>query len=288
MSRTLIGISLMILGGLFFAGMHAAVRFVSQDLHPFEIGFFRQFIAFLLFLPWIFRSGKSAWRTQRPGLQVVRAVVQVASLLGWFYALSIVPLAQATSLNFSSTFFVALAAGLFLGEAVGARRWIAVIIGLAGVMIVIQPGFGEVNLGTLLVVGSAVFVAASKIVTKVLSDTDSSPTIVMYTAVLMSPIVLIPALFVWEWPTWEQSAWLLAIAAMGTAAHLLLTQGYKMGDISAIEPANLVRMIWATAIGFFAFGEVPDEWTIVGALVIAASVAYLALGERRRDRKPRQ
>lgn len=288
MQRTLLGLGLMIVGGFFFAGMHGSVRFLSASVHPFEIGFFRQFFAVLLFLPWIARAGKSAWRTQRPGLLVVRSAAQVASLLMWFYALSIVPLAEASSLNFSSTFFVALAAGLILGEAVGMRRWIAVMLGLTGVLIVIRPGFGEVNLGTVLVVAAAVFVAASKIVTKVLSNTDSSPTIVMYTAILMSPMVLIPALFVWQWPTLIQFLWLLAIAAQGTVAHLCLTQAYKIADISAVEPANLVRLIWAALIGFLWFGEVPDGWTIAGALVITGSVAYLAAGEgrasaRRRD-----
>ena len=283
MPRVLLGIGLMILGGLFFAGMHASVRFVSAELHPFEIGFFRQFIAFLLFLPWIVKSGRSAWRTTRPGLQFVRAAAQVGSLLMWFYALSIVPLAQASALNFSSTFFVALAAGLILGEAVGTRRWVAVVLGLSGVVIVLRPGFGEVSFGSILVVAAAVFVAASKIVTKVLSATDSSPTIVMYTAVLMSPMVLIPAVFVWQWPTLIQGLWLLAIAAQGTVAHLCLTQAYKMADISAVEPANLVRIIWAALIGYLWFAEIPDGWTVAGAIVIAASVAYLAVGERRRE-----
>ena len=285
MHRTLLGICLMILGGLFFAGMHASVRFVSAELHPFEIGFFRQFFAFLLFLPWIMKAGKSAWRTTRPGLQFLRAAAQVASLLMWFYALSIVPLAEASSLNFSSTFFVALAAGLILGEAVGMRRWIAVVLGLAGVMIVLRPGVGEMNIGSILVVAAAVFVAASKIVTKVLSATDSSPTIVMYTAILMSPMVLIPAVFVWQWPTLIQFLWLLAIAAQGTVAHLCLTQAYKLADISAVEPANLVRIIWAALIGYLWFAEIPDSWTVTGAIVIAASVAYLAIGERKAGRQ---
>lgn len=279
--RALLGIGLVIFGGLFFAGMHASVRFVSAELHPFEISFFRQFFAFLLFLPWIFRTGPSALRTRRPGLQVMRAAVQVVSLLTWFYALSIVPLAEATTLGFSATFFVAIAAGLFLGEAVGARRWTAVIAGFAGVLIVVRPGFIDPNLGMLLVLVSSVFVAASKAITKVVSRSDSTPTIVMYTAILISPMALVPAVFVWQWPTATQFLWLAAVAAQGTVGHLCLTQAYKLADLSAVEPATLVRLIWATLIGMVAFGEFPDLWTVAGAVMIAGSVVYLALGERK-------
>lgn len=280
-SQTLLGISLVVVAGLFFAGMHASVRFISAELHPYEISFFRQFFAFLLFVPWIVRTGRGALRTKRPGLQVVRAAVQAVSLLTWFYALSIVPLAEATTLNFSATFFVAIAAGLFLGEAVGARRWSAVVIGLVGVVIVIRPGIMDLNLGVVLVLVSSVFVAASKVVSKMLAETDSAPTIVMYTAILISPMALIPALFVWEWPTATQFLWLAVVAAQGTMGHLCLTQAYKLADISAVEPASLVRLVWATLIGIIAFAEIPDMWTIAGALVIAGSVVYLAVGERR-------
>lgn len=280
-SRTLGGILLVVVAGLFFAGMHASVRFISAELHPYEISFFRQFFAFLLFLPWILRTGRVALHTKRPGLQFIRALVQVVSLLTWFYALSIVPLAEATTLNFSATFFVAVAAGLFLGEAVGARRWSAILIGFVGVLVIIRPGFMELNLGVVLVLVSSVFVAASKVVTKMLSATDSTPTIVMYTAILISPMALIPALFVWEWPTTIQFLWLAAVAAQGTIGHLCLTQAYKLADISAVEPAALVRLIWAALIGMIAFSEFPDTWTVAGAVVIAGSVVYLAVGERR-------
>lgn len=270
----------MILAGLFFAAMHASVRYVSADMHPFEIGFFRQFFAFLLFVPWIFRNGGASLRTRRMGMHVLRAAANVVSLLLWFYALSIVPLAEATTLNFSNTLIVTIAAGIILGETVGVRRWIAVALGFVGVFLVIRPGFAEVNLGGLLVIAAAVFVATAKIATKSLSRTESSPTIVMYTALLVSPLALMPALFIWEWPTLAQLAWLVAIAALGTAAHLILTQSYKAADLSALEPASLVRLIWATVIGMIAFGESPDSWAVTGAVVIAISVAYLAVGER--------
>ncbi len=273
---TLVGILLVICASGFFACMHASVRHVSFGMHPFEIGFFRNLFGFLVFAPVVARSGTAMFRTRRLPLHMGRGIINGASLLCWFTALSLMPIADATSLSLAGPLFVTIGAIFFLGETVRMRRWIALIAGAVGTLIIVRPGFEDVSLGAILVLGSAVLVAGSKLIAKSLSRTDGVATIVAYMSLMMAIVTFIPALFVWQWPTLVQFGWLALIGALGSTGHVLMVRAYKFADVSAVEPVVFARLVFAALVGYLAFGEVPGIWVWIGGGVIVAATSYIA------------
>lgn len=167
-----------------------------------------------------------------------------------------------------------------LGETIRWRRWAALIFGFAGTLVIIRPGFVDVGTGPILVLVSSAIWAVILIVIKTLGKRDSTPTIVTYMVLLMSPIALVPALFVWVWPTWEQLGILLVMGVMGTTAHLTLTQALRLGDAAVVMPMDFFKLIWAAAFGVLIFGEFPTLYTWIGGFMIFASATYIALRER--------
>ena len=167
----LAGFLLIVLAAALFASMHNTIRFVtvSEGIHPFEAAFFRNLFGVVVFIPFLFRHGLSVFRTRRIDLHLGRAGLNTVSMLSWFTALSLMPVADATALSLMGPVFVALLAIMFLGERVGPRRWLGIGLAIAGGLIIIRPGFTEVGLGTGLILFSAVIVSSSKLMAKVLS-----------------------------------------------------------------------------------------------------------------------
>lgn len=277
----LAGFLLIVLASAFFATMHNTIRFVTagEGVHPFEAAFFRNLFGVIVFIPWLLKNGFSGFRTKHFGMHLGRAGLNSMSMLSWFTALSLMPVADATALSLMGPVFVALLAIVFLGERVGPRRWLGISLAIVGGLIIIQPGFSEVGTGTWLILFSAIVVSCSKLMAKVLSDTESAATIVANLTFLMVPISLVPALFVWQTPTLEQLAFLALIGVFGTIGHLLFVQAYKLADISLVEPAIFTRMIWAALIGFLLFSEFPDLWTWIGGAVVVVGTTYIARRE---------
>ncbi len=270
------GIALIVIGSAFFASMHGAVRFVSATVHPFEIAFFRNVFGFLVFTPMLARSGLMLLHTRRLGAHVGRGAINSCSMLAWFTALSLIPLADATALAMTGPLFVTMGAMFFLGETVRARRWIALGIGAAGTLVIIRPGFEEVGLGTLLVLFTALSVSGSKLIAKSLTRTDPTVTIVAYLTLTMMPITLVAALLVWRWPSLADLAWLAAIGVLGSGGHLCFIKAYTFADVSAVEPITFTRLIWAALIGYLVFAELPDSWVWIGGGMIVAATSYIA------------
>ena len=169
---------------------------------------------------------------------------------------------------------------------VRARRWVAIFIGFAGTYVAIRPGFAEVGLGSMLVLIQAVAWAAALVTIKVLSRTDSSITIATYMVLLMIPLSLGPALLVWQDPTWEQLGWLALIGVLGTIGQLLMTQSLKEGETTVVMPIDFFKLIWASALGFWLFAEIPDLFTWIGGIMIFASTSYIAYRESKLRRLP--
>ena len=277
----LAGFMMVVLASALFASMHNTIRFltVSEGIHPFEAAFFRNLFGLLVFIPFLVRNGLRVFHTKRIGMHLGRAGLNTVSMLSWFSALALMPVADATALSLMGPVFVALLAIMFLGERVGPRRWLGIGLALAGGLIIIRPGFSEVGLGTGLILFAAIIVSSSKLMAKVLSGTESAATIVALLTFLMVPTTLVPALFFWQTPTLEQLAMLALIGVFGTTGHLLYVQAYKIADISLVEPALFTRMIWAALIGFVLFSEFPDVWTWIGGAVIVVGTTYIARRE---------
>lgn len=282
------GVLFMALSALTISLMHVGVRYVSAELHPFVIGFFRNALVLVLIAPIILRGGADAWRTRRPALQGLRGVIGVVAMLMWFWSLSVVPIAEATALSFTTAIFVTIGAAVFLREHVGPRRWTAVAFGFLGALIILRPGFQDVTLGAVFAALSSAIFALSLLVLKVLAQHDRSITNVFYSALLIAPMSLVPALFVWEWPTWHTLLVLFGMSACAAVAQFSMSQSFRYADASLTFPIDFTRLIWASVIGAILFGEIPDVWTWVGGTVIFASAAFISFREARLARRARE
>ena len=277
------GILIMVASTVAFASMHAGVRYLSieEHLHPFQIAFFRNFFGFLVLAPWFVQRGLSPLRTQKLALHTVRALINLAAMLLFFVALSLTPLAQVQALGFTAPLFATLLAILVLREKVFLWRWGTLIVGFVGALIIIRPGFKDIDVGSLLVLSSAAIWAGAIIVIKILSRTDSSVTITAYMVLLMTPLSLIPAVFYWAWPNFEQWLWLVFVGVSGTLAQLGMAQAFRVAEATAVLPLDFMKLVWGAAIGYLLFAEVPDTGVWIGGATIFVAATYIAYRESR-------
>jgi drug/metabolite transporter (DMT)-like permease len=273
------GIFLALAASAFFASMHAVVRYVSDDMHAFEIAFFRNLFGFAVMLPLLIRAGPGRLKSHQPGLQFVRGIMGLMAMLTWFYGLSLVPIAQATALSFAATLYATIGAAFFLSERIRLRRWSALLVGFCGTLIVLRPGLLDIHIGTLAVIFSSVCWGMSLVVIKKLTRTDSTVSMVGWMTIMLTLGSLPPALAVWTMPSAEQIAWLVLVGILGTFGHLASISAFKLADATALFPFDFMRLVWASLIGFMAFSEVPDVWTWVGGGVIIASASYITWRE---------
>jgi S-adenosylmethionine uptake transporter len=278
----------MIAAAGFFAGLTGMIRYLSEDLHPFEIAFFRNLFGLMIMVPWLMRVGVMRLRTKRLRLYTWRGLTGALAMLTWFYALSLMPLADAVALSFTSPLFATAGAALFLSERVGSRRWSATAVGFIGAMLILRPGPGTFEAGAMVVLVSAAAMAATALMVKDLSRTEPVDAVVVYTVVFMTPLTALPALFVWQTPDWEHLIWLVALGAVGTLGNIAAVRAFAVAEASALFPYDFVRLPFVALIGFLAFSEIPDRWTWIGAGVIALSSLYIAHREARLERKARR
>lgn len=271
--------SLMMVSTVSRSGMHAIVRHASAGTHPFEILFFQNFVGLFVMLPWFVRYGFAPLRTKRLKLQLLRVSILVVSATMFFYALPITPLARITALTFLVPIFTTILAIFFLGETVRLRRWIAILIGFAGTFVIVRPGIDTVDFGSLLAIISSITFSFALLLTKVLSRTDSSVTITCYSVLLMTPLSLVAAILVWQWPEPHQYIWLIAIGVLSTCSLLIGTQALKEGDMNVLLPLDFFKLIWASIIGYVFFSEIPSIFTWIGGFMIFASATYIAYRE---------
>ena len=274
------GIVLMCLSTLAFSIMHGLVRFVSEVLPPFQIAFFRNIFGLAFLLPLLMRSRFAILRTQRIGLHALRGVINIVAMLMFFTALSISPLAKVTALSFTAPIFMAILAVLVLGERFRVYRWLAIMAGFMGMLIILRPGLVAIDTGALLVTGSALLWAVAMVVIKILSRTESSLTIVAYMGIFLGVFSVFPALWVWQPFGLVTLGWMVLIGLFGTIAQMSLSQSLKETDPTALMPFDFLKLIWTALIGAWFFAEIPDIYTWIGAAVIFASGLFIALRER--------
>lgn len=281
------GMLLMLLTTLCFACMQSMIKWLAAagdaPLHPFEIAFFRNLFGLVALVPMLFSNGltgaMAAFKTPRPGAHLLRAVVQTAGMLCFFTAVTMVPLAEVTSLSFSAPLFATTLAVLIMGERIRMRRITALVIGFIGVVVVLQPGVEAISEGAILAIVSSLCWGFAMTVIKSLSRTDSALTLTLYAGVYLAVFTAIPAAMYWTAPTAEQLVWLLGIGIVGTLGHLAFAQALRIADMSAVLPLDFMRLVWASAIGFVIFGEVPSLIAWAGGALIFSSATYIAVRE---------
>lgn len=278
-------VGLMALAMVLFGVMAVCIRLASQQLHAFEIAFFRNLFGFLVLLPILFRHGPSLLRTNKLGFYVVRCLVGMVSMLAGFWAIVNLPLAQAIALSYSTPLFVTIGAVIVLGEIVRARRWSAVIVGFLGVLVIVRPGSDAFTSASLVALLAAVASASVAISIKFLSRTEHPDAIVIWTTLLWIPMSLVPALTVWEMPVGITWLWIVLAGLLGSTAHMCWTRALRLGDASMLTPISFLQIIVVAIAGWLLFGEVLDRWTVLGAAIIFASNVYIARREARLARQ---
>ena len=270
---------LMVIGTVFFSSMHALIRYMSADLHAFELAFFRNLFGILVVLPWLLRSGLAPLKTKRLGLHSVRGLLNGVGMLMFFYAVSITPLADVIALSFTAPIFATVLAIVFLGEIVGTRRWAAIFIAFLGTMVILRPGLMEISQGQFLAMASAALWACALIMIKILSRTDSSITIIAYMIIFQVPVSGLAAATVWITPSLEQVCIMAVMGTLGTVGQWLLIEALKEGDTNVVMPFDFLKMIWAVLLGFLFFNELPDLFTWLGSAIIFSSAIFIAWRE---------
>ena len=278
-SGNLRGMWLMLAATIVLITQHTMVKFISADLPAFEILFFRNLIAFLLFLPFMLRSGLTIFRTNQFRWHFGRSLLQMVSSVTFFFALAVTPLATVTALHFTAPIFATLVAVFALNEKISSRRWTAIGIGLAGTLVILRPGLEGFSLGAIFVVLSAFAWGVAMVAIRVIGRTDSSITTTAYMYLLITPMSLVGALFEWHWPSFEQLGWLALIGVTAAVAHVLMAESLRVGETHVVTPIDFVRLIWAALFGFLLFGEVPDMFVWIGGAMIFAGTSYIAWRE---------
>lgn len=270
------GIGWMVLTGLLFVLVTGIVRHLGSDMNPIQAAFIRYVIGFILLAPIFLRLGFRGLSSRRLGLHALRGLVHGGAIMLWFYAMARIPIAEVTALGFTAPIFTTIGAALFLGERLRLRRVGAVLFGFGGALLILRPGIEAVDPGAVAQLVAAPLFATSFLIAKKLTETESTPSIVAYLSVFVTLTLLPPALLVWRAPTAQEMGWLFAMAIIATLAHLTLTQAFRAAEITVVQPAQFLQLVWATLLGLYVFGEQPDVWTWLGGAVIVGSATYIA------------
>jgi drug/metabolite transporter (DMT)-like permease len=273
-SPNLRGSAYMLSSMLVYAVMVGAMKHVGAGVPLVEILMIRQIIMTLVIAAIAGRALPALMRTKRPALQVTRGVVTLISMLCGFSAVIHIPLAQATAIGFSQVFFVTIAAVVFLKERVDARRWAATIIGFAGVMIMLDPSSGGLNLYALASVAGALFGACITISVRLMASSERTETILLWQGAVLMAVLAIPCWLWWTPPSPEQWAWLVVLSLFGTAGQWLITRAYQVGEAAALAPLDFTRLILSCFTGFVFFAEIPALTTAIGAAIVIGATLY--------------
>lgn len=285
--KPLIGALWMILAGLCFALNNVTTQYISTDLglHNTVIGFFQYFIAFIVMLPWMIKTGlTSALKTERLLLHVVRVLMSVIGIQLWLWALAWpIPISQAIALLMTSPIFVTIGSAIFLKEKVGLARWFATLVAIVGSLIILDPWSENFEIASLLPVAAAFFWAIYSLMVRHLSDTESTGSMVVYLLILIAPFNFFLALPNFQVPS--DTAWYLLLAS-GTViaiAQWSLARAYANADASFIQPFDLVKLPFNVLAGWLVFAYAPSSNFWVGAVMLVGATIFILHKEKKTD-----
>ncbi len=284
-SRPVLGVFWMILTGLMFVGVTAVVKHVGSDVPAAQAAFLRYVLGLVFLLPMIKPILSAHLTTRQKKLFWTRGAVHTLAVILWFFAMTRIPIAEVTAMNYLSPVYVSLGAALFLGERLPPRRLAAVIMALIGALIILRPGMREVEIGHIAMLGTAVFFAIGYLIAKQLSGEVSAPVVVGMLSVTVTVGLAPFALAVWVTPTLEQLGWLFLVACFATAGHYTMTLAFAAAPLTVTQPVTFLQLVWAVTLGAVVFGEAVDGWVIFGGAVIMASVSFITWREAVARRK---
>ncbi|HSE00017.1 MAG TPA: DMT family transporter [Burkholderiales bacterium] len=270
---------------LVFCLMAVAVRELLRTFGTFEILFLRGFVSLLIvlaILPWF---GVRALRTQLFGVHVARNLFQFGSQYAWVYAIGMLPIATVFAIEFTMPVWAAVLAVGILGERLDRSRVIVLALGLAGILIILKPGFEPVPPAALVMLAGAFAYAATMITTKHLAGRDTAFAVLFYMSAIQVPLGLVPALPTWVTPGLADLPWIIAVGASGLTGHYCLTRALRDADATLVLPIDFLRLPVIAVIGFALYGEPLELSTLLGAAVIFSGTYYSI---RRASRAPKR
>lgn len=267
-----------------FAAMDAISKALAQSLAIPQILWFRYIVFTLLAVAIVRRRTgaplRQSMHSGQPLLQAFRALLIVVENGVFVLAFTYLPLADVHAIAAVSPLLVIALSVPMLGEQIGPRRWLAVAAGFAGVLLIVRPGFQDVGPGMLIALLAALLWGLYQVLVRKCSQTDSSETTWAWSAIVGLAATTLVGPAIWVWPSPSGWAMLIGIAIMGSLAHFALIQALSLAEASALQPFGYTLFLWVIPIGYLAFGDVPDHWTLAGAAVILASGLYAWHRER--------
>ena len=263
----------------FFSFMGVFIRKSSENIHIFEVIFFRNLLACLIIIPLMYGSGLTSFKMYRPELFVWRAIFVSIGMFAGFSALTLIPLAQATAISFTTPIFVTILAIFIFGEVIKFRRIAAILVGFIGMLIIVQPGVGMVSFGIILAFIGAFFHSINLLIVKKLTAHETPNAIVVWMVIMLVPISFVPAIFVWEWPSALTWLYLWCLAICGTVGHSFFTRAYSLAEITSLQPFQFIKLPMIAFLAWVIFSEVPAYWTWLGGAIIFSSTVYITRRE---------
>ena len=270
------GIGLVIFMTICFSSLDASAKYFGNEL-PLWVLLWGRYVFNFLFVALFFFRGAPAdiIHTRNIKLQILRSILLVSSTLTFWLALMFLPLADCVVILFIAPLLVTVLAAPILGESVGRHRWTAVILGFVGVLVVMRPGITIFSWVSILPFMTAFLYAGVQLSTRILGRTEGALTTLLYSSAGGAIICTIGVLFFWVTPSPVQWLVLVWLGFLGALGHYLMIKAYQLAPASLLAPFDYTTLIWATILGFVVFGDLPDGWTILGALIIMSSGLYL-------------
>ena len=257
------------------------IRTAGQTLDPFVIVFFRTFLAVVLMAPFLFWPRPVGIVPKRPGLLAFRAVFAFLTMTSWFSALTYLPTGEAVALNFTAPMFTTVLAALFIGERIRAHRITAVLFGLVGVLVILQPGFDTITVFHILPLVAALAMAVGAVSVRRLTRDDHPNVIIFYTSLFVLPLVAPFANYFWRMPEGREWLLLIAIAATTTLTHQCLTRAFRAAEASFVTGVSFLRLPFSILAAWLVFDEWPEGAIWIGGAIIVAANVYIAHREMR-------
>ena len=278
------GAIFVVLGTAFFVMTDIVVKFAGDRIHPAQMAIFRYVVGFILLIPLFVRTGSDRLRTKRMKLHFFRAIVASLGQAGMFFAVIHLHLADATAMTFTRPLFLTILAIFVLKEVVSGHRWGATIIGFGGVIVMMRPFGGEIDIAWFVALFTAFLFASGLIIIRVLARDDPPGTILFWYHIFGAMIFAGPAAYVWVHPTPVEWLWLILIATFTAIGMNFFVRGFSVGESSLMGTMEYIRLVLAVIAGYVIFSEIPDLWTGVGALIIVGATLYITRHEARKKR----
>ena len=275
----------MVLTGFLFVGVTATVKHLGTRVPAAEAAFLRYLLGLVFLLPLMGVIRRAPLDKRRLGFFATRGLIHSVGVILWFYAMTRIPLAEVTALNYLSPVYITILAALFLGERFSWPRGAAIAAALVGVMLILRPGFRAVDPGHVAMMGTALLFACSYLIAKIMSD-EVAPAVVVAMLSLWTTLGLAPAaIAVWVWPTWDELGWLFLVATLATSGHMTMTLAFKSAPISVTQPVTFLQLVWATILGWAVFDEGVDSFVLAGGTIIVGSVVIISIREARKAQR---